>query len=348
VIRRRRTPEPADAGPSTASSAHPGLLLHPATPGSGVDPESPGDGSPPRFTDGPADVLLRRLELTVRRRLDGLLQGDHLGLVPGSGSEAGDSRTYHPGDDVRRMDWPVTARTQVPHVRETIADRELETWAVVDLSASLDFGTALCQKRDLAIAGLAAVGHLTVHGGNRLGAVVTTGERVDRYPAMPGRVAAERLLRNVVATPRATGGRRGDLAAALETLRRPNRRRGLVVVISYSLGDSDWERPLRGLSARHELLAIEVLDPRELELPDVGLLTVVDPESGQTLEVPTGNAEFRARFADGAAAQRRQVARALRRCGAGHLQLRTDRDWLMDVVRFVADRRRAGSRGASR
>ncbi len=353
MIRRRR-PAQQDAGhrdpeapEPTLSAAHPGLLLHAATPGSGVDPGA-GDGAPPRFTDGPADVLLRRLELTVRRRLDGLLQGDHLGLVPGSGSEAGDSRTYHPGDDVRRMDWPVTARTQVPHVRETIADRELETWAVVDLSASLDFGTAACQKRDLAIAGLAAVGHLTVHGGNRLGAVVTTGERVDRYPAMPGRLAAERLLRDVVATPRASAGRRGDLAAALETLRRPERRRGLVVVISDFLGDSDWERPLRGLSARHELLAVEVLDPRELELPDVGLLTVVDPESGQTLEAPTGDAEFRARFAEGAAAQRAQVATALRRCGAGHLRLRTDRDWLMDVVRFVADRRRAGSGGASR
>jgi uncharacterized protein (DUF58 family) len=129
---------------------------------------------------------------------------------------------------------------------------------------------------------------------------------------------------------------------------RPPRRRGLVVVISDFLGDSDWERPLRRLSARHELLAIEVVDPRELELPDVGLLTVVDPESGQTLEVPTGNAEFRARFAEGAAAQRAQIATALRRTGAGHLQLRTDRDWLMDVVRFVADRRRAGSGGASR
>jgi uncharacterized protein (DUF58 family) len=246
------------------------------------------------------------------------------------------------------MDWPVTARTQVPHVRETIADRELETWAVVDLSASLDFGTADCQKRDLAIAGLAAVGHLTVHGGNRLGAVVTTGERVARYPAMPGRLAAERLLRSVVATPRAASGRRGDLAAALETLRRPHRRRGLVVVISDFLGDSDWERPLRGLSNRHELLAIEVVDPRELELPDVGLLTVVDPESGQTLEVPTGDAEFRARFAAGAAEQRAQVAAALRRANAGHLRLRTDRDWLMDVVRFVAERRRAGSGGASR
>jgi uncharacterized protein (DUF58 family) len=342
VIRRRRAPDRPTSGPD-----HPGLLLHPATPGSGVA-AGDGDGAPPRFADGPADVLLRRLELTVRRRLDGLLQGDHLGLVPGSGSEAGDSRTYHPGDDVRRMDWPVTARTQVPHVRETIADRELETWAVVDLSASLDFGTANCQKRDLVIAGLAAVGHLTVHGGNRLGAVVTTGERVERHPALPGRLAAERLLRTVVATPRATSGRRGDLAAALESLRRPERRRGLVVVISDFLGDSDWERPLRGLSARHELLAIEVVDPRELELADVGLLTVVDPESGQTLEVPTGNAEFRARFAAGAAAQREQIAAALRRAGAAHLRLRTDRDWLMDVVRFVAERRRAGSGGASR
>jgi uncharacterized protein (DUF58 family) len=316
--------------------------------------DEPPGGAPPHFGDGsPAEVLLRRLELTVRRRLDGLLQGDYLGLLPGSGSEAGDSRSYHPGDDVRRMDWPVTARTQTPHVRETIADRELETWAVLDLSASLDFGTANCEKRDLAIAGLAAVGHLTVRAGNRLGAVVTTGERVDRYPATAGRLAADRLLRSVVATPRATGGRRGDLAAALELLRRPPRRRGLVVVISDFLGTdargpADWERPLRGLSARHELLAIEVVDPRELELADVGLLTVVDPETGQSLEVPTGNAEVRRRFAEGAAAQRREIAAALRRAGAAHLRLQTDRDWLADVVRFVADRRRAGSGGASR
>jgi uncharacterized protein (DUF58 family) len=310
---------------------------------------SAGETAPPHFGDGSAtEVLLHRLELTVRRRLDGLLQGDHLGLVPGSGSEAGDSRTYHPGDDVRRMDWPVTARTQVPHVRETIADRELETWVVLDLSASLDFGTALCEKRDLAIAGLAAVSHLTVRGGNRLGAVVTTGERVDRYPAVSGRLAADRLLRSVVATPRAAGGRRGDLAAALESLRRPPRRRGLVVVVSDFLGDADWERPLRGLAARHELLAIEVVDPRELELADVGLLTVVDPETGQTLEVPTGKAEVRRRFAEGAAAQRREIAAGLRRAGAGHLRLQTDRDWLADVVRYVVDRRRAGSGGASR
>ena len=144
------------------------------------------------------------------------------------------------------------------------------------------------------------------------------------------------------------GGSASDLPGALARLGERLHRRGLVVVISDFLGDADWERPLRGLSARHELLGIEVVDPRELELADVGLLTVVDPESGQTLEVPTGNPEFRARFAAGAAAQRAEIAATLRRAGAGHLQLRTDRDWLMDVVRFVAERRRAGSGGASR
>jgi uncharacterized protein (DUF58 family) len=315
----------------------------------GASPSAGRDGAPPHFGPGSSSaLLLRKLELSIRRRLDGLLQGDHLGLVPGSGSEAGDARAYHPGDDVRRMDWAVTARTQAPHVRETVADRELETWVVLDLSASLDFGTADSEKRDLAIAGLAAVGHLTVRGGNRLGAVVTTGERVDRYPAVPGRLAVDRLLRAVVDTPRAAGGRRGDLATALDSLSRPPRRRGLVVVISDFLGDLDWERPLRGLSARHELLAIEVVDPRELELADVGLLTVVDPESGQTLEVPTGNADVRRRFAEGAAAQRADIAAALRRAGAGHLRLQTDRDWMADVVAYVAHRRRAGNGGASR
>ena len=125
-------------------------------------------------------------------------------------------------------------------------------------------------------------------------------------------------------------------------------RGGTASVLWIDRGSGDWERPLRGLSARHDLLAIEVVDPRELELVDVGLLTVVDPESGQTLEVPTGDADFRARFAEGAAQERARIAGALRRAGAGHLQLRTDRDWLMDVVRFVGDQRRAGSGGASR
>lgn len=296
-----------------------------------------------------AEVVLRRLELTVRRRLDGLLQGDHLGLLPGPGSEAGESREYRAGDDVRRMDWPVTARTTVPHVRETIADRELETWVLVDLSASLDFGTANCEKRDLAIAALAAITHLTVRGGNRVGAVVATGERVVRVPARGGRVAAQALMHQVIRTPRAAPGEPTDLAAAIRLLSRPPRRRGLAVVVSDFLADpATWERPLRALRGRHEVLAIEVLDPRELELPSVGVLTVVDPETGQVLEVQTGSRKLRDRYAAAAAEQRRSVAASLRRAGAAHLQLRTDRDWLLDIVHFVAARRRGRSAGARR
>ena len=304
--------------------------------------------APPSLREGRLEAALKALELTVRIRLDGLLQGNHLGLVPGPGSELGEARAYEPGDDVRRIDWAVTARTSEAHVRQTVADRELETWVLVDLSPSLDFGTAACEKRDLAIAALAAVAHLTRGGGNRIGALVATGEQLVRLPARGGLAYARGLVRQVAQVPSAPSGTRGDLTAAIETLRRPPRRRGLAVVVSDFLGEPDWESTLRALSGRHELLAIEVLDPRELELPDVGLLTVVDPESGQSLEVPTGDAGFRQRFASGAAEQRAAIARALRRAGAGHLQLRTDRDWLMDVVRFVADRRRAGTGGASR
>jgi uncharacterized protein (DUF58 family) len=303
---------------------------------------------------GPAEAaaVLRRLELNVRRRLDGLLQGNHLGLVPGPGSEPGESRDYHPGDDVRRMDWAVTARTTVPHVRQTIADRELETWAVVDLSPSLDFGTALCEKRDLAIAAVAAMAHLTGRGGNRFGAVVTTGDALHRIPARSGRVHTTALLRRLAAMPRSEKGRRGDLADALEALRRPPRRRGFAVVVSDFLGDAEerpaWERSMRALAVRHDVLAVEVLDPVELELPAVGLLTLVDPESGRLLEVQTGKKQLREEYAAAAVRQRTEIAAALRRAGASHLQLRTDRDWLVDMVRFVVARRRGASGGALR
>jgi uncharacterized protein (DUF58 family) len=327
------------------------------------------------------EAVLADLELTVRNKLDGLLQGNYLGLVPGPGSESGEARLYYPGDDVRRMDWAVTARTTVPYVRETIADRELETWVVVDLSPSLDFGTALREKRDLAISALAAMAHLTQHGGNRLGALVTTGEQVVRIPALSGRAHARHLLRRVASMPRSSAGARGDLAAALEMLRRPPRRRGLAVVISDFLGEQaspvapaagssgagsasgqptgggpatatagryDWERPMRALAVQHEVLAVEVLDPRELTLPGVGLVTVVDPETGQQVEVQSSNKDLRARYAAAAAAQRAAIAGSLRRAGAAHLRLSTDRDWVIDIVRFVAARRRGVSGGALR
>ncbi len=304
-------------------------------------------GSPPSTAD-PArlDAALATLELTVRRRLDGLLQGNHLGLVPGPGTEPGDARPYHPGDDVRRMDWSVTARTTEPHIRQTVADRELETWLVADLSASLDFGTTGCEKRDLVVAAAAAFGHLTRGGGNRIGAVVATGDGVSRIPARGGRPYLQHLLRELASTPRSGPGDRGDLAAALEQLRRPPRRRGLAVIMSDFIGPMTWQRPLRALSARHDLLAVEVLDPRDEELPAVGLVTLVDPESGRTKEVST-TLELRTAFARAAAEHRDQVAVGLRRAGAAHLVLRTDRDWVADVMRFVMSRKRGWTGAAT-
>jgi uncharacterized protein (DUF58 family) len=293
----------------------------------------------------PADAvpLLRRLELSVRHRLDGLLQGNYLGLVPGPGTEAGESRPYVAGDDVRRMDWPVTARTTQPHVRQTIADRELETWVAVDLSPSLDFGTARGEKRELVLAAITAVVYLTGRGGNRVGAIVTTGEQSYRIPARAGVAHARHLIARVAATPRAASAGRGELRVALEQLQRPPRRRGLVVVISDFLGEPDWQRPLRALSGRHQLLAVEVLDPRELVLPDAGLMTFTDPETGEQLEEQTASADLRARYAHAAQVQRADIAAGLRRAGAAHLQLRTDRDWLADVVKFTVARRRSGA-----
>jgi uncharacterized protein (DUF58 family) len=309
------------------------------------DASSPTDHGP-ALDLGASEALLRRLELTVRNRLDGLLQGNYVGLVPGPGSEAGESRQYSPGDDVRRMDWPVTARTTIPHVRQTIADRELETWLVVDLSPSMDFGTGLTEKRELVLAAITAVVHLTVRGGNRVGAVVGNGSDLYRVPALGGRNHARYLVRRIAATARAERNDGPDLSAMLDSLRRPPRKRGLVAVISDFIDgagagpDLPWERPLRALADRHQLLGVEVLDPRELELPASGLMTFVDTESGRELEVQTSSSSVRQNYAAAAAAQRARIAVSLRHAGAGHLQLRTDRDWINDVVRYVIARRR--------
>nr|QLJ99776.1 DUF58 domain-containing protein [Micromonospora carbonacea] len=308
--------------------------------------------SDPTLADLAPDRRLRRLELAVTRRLDGLLHGEHRGLLPGPGSEIAGSREYRPGEDeVRRMDWAVTARTAVPHVREVDADRELTTWLLVDASPSMEFGTAELDKRELAVAAVAAVGFLTAGSGNRLGAQVLGPHGLRRFPARGGRTHLLGLLRALLAAPRAAGAEPGaapGLAEGLAAVGRVAARRGLVVVVSDLLdglpddpaASPPWEAALRRLAVRHQVLAVEVTDPRELELPDVGLITLVDPETGRRREVFTGDRRLRARYAEAALAQRDQVRQVLRRCGAAHLPLRTDRDWCADIVRHVHAQRR--------
>jgi uncharacterized protein (DUF58 family) len=295
----------------------------------------------PPSLDGTSNAeLLRRLDLDVSRKLDGMLQGDYRGLVPGHGTELGETRQYQWGDDVRRIDWNVTARANDVHIRETIADRELECWVLADLSPSPDFGTADCEKRDLAVAAVAAVGFLTARMGNRIGGLLLDNHGLRTVPARTGRPHLHALLHQVVNGAAGDGGGPTDLAPAIHRLGALTGRRGLAVVVSDFLSPPGWQRPLRALAARHDVLAVEIVDPRELDLPNVGLLEIIDPESGERREIQTSSRKLRRRYSAAARAQRDDIARSIREAGADHLVLSTDRDWLLDLVRFVSLRRR--------
>lgn len=278
---------------------------------------------------------LRHLDLTVSRRVEGLLQGDHRGLLPGPGRTPGEARPYEPGDDVRRIDWNVTARTQRTHVRDTEADHELETTLVVDSSASMTFGTALGTKADAALAVAAVYGFASLSGGNRVGAVIV-GDTTKRIPARTGRAHLYSILGAI-----ADAGHDGaaDLAAGLTGLARVRAKRGLTVVVSDFLDDCDWVRPLRMLGHRHEVVATVVSDPRELELPDVGVVRMEDPESGRQSWVDTANRRFRVDYRLAAESRRHDIERQIIRSGAHLMTLSTDRDWVGDIVTWVMGRR---------
>ena len=283
--------------------------------------------------------LLRRLDLDVRMRLDGLLQGDYRGLVPGHGSEPGETREYIPGDDVRRIDWNVTARLQHPHVRQTIADRELETHILVDLSPSIDFGTVRQEKRDVVLSAVGALALLTSRVGNRVGGILLRPDGFDVVPAKQGRAHILGFLHRLANSSRAESGST-DLGCGIQRISSQARRRGLVVVVSDFISPDGWQQPLAQLAVKHDVLAVEVLDPRELELPDVGLVTFTDPETGTQRDIATGRASVRKRYAEAATQQRRHIEAELRKASAAHLQLRTDGDCLIDLVTFVANLRK--------
>ncbi len=289
--------------------------------------------------------LLKSLELTINRKLDGMLHGQYQGLTPGQGSEPGESRMYQVGDDVRRIDWNVTARTRELHVRELIADRDLEAWIAVDASPSMAFGTARAEKRTVALTAAAAVGFLTARHHNKVGAVIGAGPHQRSLPPRQGRDHVRSLLAAIATAPVDDGSGRTDLAALCRDVGGRARRTGFVCVISDFLNPG-WQSTLGPVGARHDLLAIEIVDPRELELPAVGALDLVDPATGQFREVRVTDS-LRRRYAEAAAAQREQIRADLAAVRAHHLQLRTDRDWIGDLVRFVELRRRAGSRAGA-
>jgi uncharacterized protein (DUF58 family) len=287
---------------------------------------------------GPTPVaLLRALDLTIGRRIHGVLPGEFRAHDLGGGLELAQIRPYQPGDDVRRIDWNVTARTTVPHVRVHVPERALTSWLVLDLSPSMTFGTALRRKADVAEGVALAVGHLATQRGNRLG-IVTFGDGADRR--IPPRVGRDGLLATLLlardaadATDEAAPSANiSSSAAALRFVAATAPRGGLVIVASDFRGPRDWVQPMAALSARHEVVAVEIDDPRESDLPDVGELTLIDAETGREVRVDTSSATLRSRFAEAATAERAAVARELRRLGVGHIVLSTATNWLPSLA----------------
>ena len=281
--------------------------------------------------------LVRTLELTINRRLDGALHGNHQGITPGHGSEQGESRPYQPGDDVRRIDWNVTARTMETHVREQIADRDLEAWLVLDTSAAMRWGTTVADKAQAALVAAASVGFLTARNQNRLGAVLVAGPHLKVMPPRHGRDQVRAILANASTPPPSEGLGASDLAGAIDRVAAISRRRGFVAVVS-DFGGTAWVDPLARLGMRHDLLAITVHDPRELDVPPVGLIEVVDPSTNRRREVRI-TAAVQRRYAAAAAEEVERRRYGMRRAGADVIELATDGDWLAAIVTHVTRKR---------
>jgi uncharacterized protein (DUF58 family) len=276
----------------------------------------------------------------VRNRIDNLLAGDYRSWAFGDGAELAQVKPYELGDDVRRIDWNVTARTGEPHVRLHVAERAVETWLLLDTSASMTFGTADRRKWDVAEGVALAVGYFASRHGNRL-AVSTFGDRKPTAtPARAGTSGVVPLLLALRQEPDLEPVGPTSLGQALGRIARLARRRSLVVIVSDIRGPRDWRPQLLRLAARHDVIAIEIRDPREQSLPDLGDLWLVDPETGRQLQVDTRSRKLRARFEALAASDRDELARELRSLGAAHVVLSTEGDWLKPLVGFLRTERR--------
>jgi uncharacterized protein (DUF58 family) len=293
--------------------------------------------APPPGAQGPGPLpreLLQALDLRLARRSASPLPGDHLSPGVGLGTELAQLRPYEVGDDVRQLDAAATARTGEPHVRLQVPERALTTWLVLDLSASMAFGTADRLKADVAGGVTLAVGQLAVRRGGRLALMTFGAPEAPMLPPRGGRGALAAVKRAVDEGVAPDGFNDPHaLAGGLLRVGRMARASGLVVIVSDFRDETDWQRPLRRLTYRHSVVAVEVSDPREAELPAVGQLAVVDPESGQIVEVNTRSARLRERFAAAERDRRDRLSETFRRAAVQHIRLSTSGIWLRELGR---------------
>jgi uncharacterized protein (DUF58 family) len=290
--------------------------------------------------------LLRRLDWTVIRRLDGLLQGDYRTLFRGSGMDLADLREYQLHDDARHIDWNVTARMNTPYVREHHEDREITAWFLLDLSPSMDLGSGERRKRDALIEFTTAMARILTRRGNRVGALFYSGGLDGVIPASGGRRHVLRLLHALTSRPELNTAQPTDLSAFLRAGFNVLKRRSLVFVVSDFISTPGWDEPMSLLARRHELLAVRLVDPIERDLPDLGLFTLQDAETGERLFVDSHDRAFRRRFAQLVDAREGELREAFGRSGVDVLELAPDDDLVDALMRFAQlRRRRAQGRG---
>ena len=285
--------------------------------------------------------VLGKLDWTVLRRLDGLLQGDYRTLFHGLGLDLAELREYQLTDDVRYIDWNVTARLQEPYVRQYREDREVTAWFLLDMSPSVDFGTGQALKRDTLIEFVGVLARLLTRRGNRVGAILYTGQVDKIVPAGTGRLHVLRLLRAAMEHPRLRRSNPTDLRTLIDKGRGVAPRRSLFFVVSDFLSAPGWEKSLAELSLRHETMAVRLIDPLEMELPNVGLVYFEDAESGEQLLIDTNDAAFRRRFMQGAARKQAQLEASLAKSGVPVLELSTRGDMVKEIIRYASLQKRA-------
>ena len=301
-----------------------------------LKPKTQAPAAPPRNPE----AVLRRLEWTVLRRLDGLLHGDYRTLFRGFGLDLADIREYQYGDDVRHIDWNVTARLQTPYVREYHEDREITAWFLLDLSRSIDFGSRDVQKRAVAADFVGLLARLLTRHGNRVGAIFY-GLDVDRVITPgSGRRQVLAILHAMEQRKPLPEGKGTQLDALLKSAFNFIHRRSLLFIVSDFISAPGWERPLMQLAQRHEVVGVRLYDPLEIELPDLGLLVFQDAETGEQLFVDTHDGRFRKRFMDAAEKREAAVRSALANSGVDALELSTDASLVDTVMRFADLRKR--------
>jgi uncharacterized protein (DUF58 family) len=286
--------------------------------------------------------ILQRLDWQVIRRLDGLLQGDYRTLFYGYGVDFADLREYQPEDDIRYIDWNVTARMNTPYVRQYVEDREITAWFLLDLSPSIDFGTVQSLKRNVLIDFVTTLARLLTRHGNRVGAIFYDSHVEKMIPARGGRIQVLRLTNDLLKQPQLPRAPFTNLTPLLEGGLYSFRKRSLVFVISDFICAPGWERTLNLLNQRHEVLTVRLWDPREIELPDMGMVVMEDAETGEQMFVDTHDRKFRQRFEDAARLREVELAQAFKRAGVDALALSTEDDLVQAIVRFASLRRRQG------